>query len=163
MAQIPNSVPLTGVIAPTDSADRFPVTDPIYGIDGLRCVPSSLERDAIPNERRRHGMLVFTQADGRYWTLQANGTWLEFTVNAASLNTLITNIVNSLLPAPVTTPATVSTVVTSLNWNKLTEGNPADALVSRPEITLQFGTEQDEQPDKQKPRAEARHTTHSGK
>ena len=123
MAQIPNSVPLTGVIAPTDSADRFPVTDPIYGIDGLRCVSTSAERDAIPDERKRHGMLVFTQDDGRYWSLQPNGGWLEFTVNADTLHILITNIVTGMLPAP----AAAITTSPAVSWSKITEGNPVDA------------------------------------
>lgn len=81
MASIPNSVPLTGVIAPTDTADRYPVLDPLYGIDGLRSVANTAERDAIPTERRREGMLVYTRADGKYWKLGnnlSNMSWAEF-------------------------------------------------------------------------------------
>ena len=80
MASIPNSVPLTGVIAPTDTADRYPVLDPLYGIDGLRSVASIAERDAIPTERRREGMLVYTRSDRKYWHLGYslhNNNWVE--------------------------------------------------------------------------------------
>lgn len=85
MASIPNSVALTGVIAPTDTADRYPVLDPLYGIDGLRSVANLAERDAIPTERRREGMLVYTRADGKYWKLGAtlaNSSWSEFSGGA---------------------------------------------------------------------------------
>ncbi len=81
MAQIPNSVPLTGVVAPTDELDTFPVIDPLFGIDGLRSVADLATRDAITSERRREGMLVYTRADKKYWTLGedlSNASWIEF-------------------------------------------------------------------------------------
>jgi hypothetical protein len=81
MAQIPNSVPLTGLLAPTDEADTFPVTDLIYGIDGLRAVADVAERDAIATPRRREGMLVYTRFEGKYWKLGvdlSNASWTEF-------------------------------------------------------------------------------------
>ena len=81
MAQIPNSVPLTGVVAPTDDQDTFPVIDPLYGIDGLRSVATLAERDAIASDRRREGMLVYTRSDKKYWTLGedlSNASWAEF-------------------------------------------------------------------------------------
>lgn len=75
MAAIPGSVSVTGVLAPTDTTDTYAVTDPVYGIDGLRSVSDHAARNAIPNARRRFGMLVFTQSDQMYWTLKV-GSWL---------------------------------------------------------------------------------------
>ncbi len=55
---IPGTVPVGGIFAPTDITDEYPVSDPIYAIDGLRNVASLSERNAIPELRRRAGMLV---------------------------------------------------------------------------------------------------------
>jgi len=69
MSAIPGSVSVTGLMAPTDSTDTYAVTDQQYGIDGLRSVADHTTRNAITTARRRYGMLVFTQNDGLYWTL----------------------------------------------------------------------------------------------
>lgn len=74
MSAIPGSVPVAGFIAPTDSVDVYPVIDPIWGIDGLRSVADAAARDAITQERRREGMVVFTQDTSEYWTLLP-GPW----------------------------------------------------------------------------------------
>ena len=81
MAQIPNSVPLTGLVAPTDDKDDYAVIDPIYGIDGLRSVQDLAARDVISMPRRREGMLVYTRSDKKYWQLGpdlSNAAWQEF-------------------------------------------------------------------------------------
>ena len=69
MAQIPGSIPVTGFIAPTDSTDTYPVTDAIYGVDGYRSVSDKTERNNITLERRREGMLVYTQDTKDVWRL----------------------------------------------------------------------------------------------
>lgn len=74
MSLIPGTIPVTGTFAPTDSTDDYAVTDPIYGIDGLRNVADKTVRNAIPSNRRRAGMLVGTQDDGNYWQLLP-GPW----------------------------------------------------------------------------------------
>lgn len=74
MAAIPGSISVTGILAPTDTTDTYAVTDTNYGIDGLRSVADSTVRNAIPDARRRFGMLVFTQSDQSYWSLKA-GPW----------------------------------------------------------------------------------------
>ncbi|MDG1950784.1 MAG: hypothetical protein P8J32_08295 [bacterium] len=59
MAAIPGSVRVTGILAPTDSADTYPVTDAQYGLDGLRNFTgdtSSLTN--ITAQRRRAGMIA---------------------------------------------------------------------------------------------------------
>jgi hypothetical protein len=58
MASIPGSVPLTGFIAPTDTADTFAVIDMIYARGGYRVVDDESERNSITQDRRRVGMLV---------------------------------------------------------------------------------------------------------
>lgn len=78
MAQIPGSIPITGLLATTDSTDSYAIIDPQYGIDGLRNVANHTERNNIPLLRRREGMLVGTLDDGFYWRLTAStgsNTW----------------------------------------------------------------------------------------
>jgi hypothetical protein len=74
MSLIPGSIPITGFIAPTDSTDTYAVTDALYGIDGLRNVQSYSDRNTIPIERRRSGMIVGIIEDNTYWKLK-NQTW----------------------------------------------------------------------------------------
>lgn len=79
MAKIPGSVPFTGLVAPTDTTDTYPVVDPLYGIDGLRSVPTMVERDAITPQRRRFGMIVFVQSPASYWRLESDlTTWSAY-------------------------------------------------------------------------------------
>jgi hypothetical protein len=69
MALIPGSIPVTGFIAPTDTSDTYAVTDAIYGIDGLRNVPTYADMYNISLERRREGMIVGIMSDNTYWKL----------------------------------------------------------------------------------------------
>lgn len=91
MAAIAGSVTVTGFIAPTDTTDTYPVTDAVYGIDGLRSVADATARNAIPDARRRYGMIVFTQDNNKYWQLQAspwsgtNTDWVEVTFASSSI------------------------------------------------------------------------------
>lgn len=67
---IPGTIPLSGTLAPFGLTDTYPITDAVYGIDGLRNVADNIERNAIPDERRREGMLVGTLDSGNYWRLK---------------------------------------------------------------------------------------------
>jgi len=81
MANIPGSVRLTGFIAPTDSTDTFPVTDPTWGLGGLRRVSGTTERDLISTGRRESGMLVYSESDDNYYKLGSgltNSDWSIF-------------------------------------------------------------------------------------
>lgn len=69
MSLIPGSIPVTGFIAPTDTTDTYAVTDAIYGIDGLRNVPTYTDMYDISLERRRAGMIVGIISDNTYWKL----------------------------------------------------------------------------------------------
>lgn len=71
MAGYTGSIPVTGVIAPTDTNDRYPVIDPLFGVDGLRNVATENDMYAIPYERRREGMIVGSQDTGSYYKLSA--------------------------------------------------------------------------------------------
>jgi hypothetical protein len=52
---------VSGTVEPVSLVDNYPVIDPLYGIDGLRCVASLSEMYNIPIERRRGGMIVGVQ------------------------------------------------------------------------------------------------------
>ena len=75
---IPGGVQVGGFISPSSTGDSYPVTDPTYGLGGLRTVGSTAERDAIPNPRREEGMIVFVTDNSTYYGLSggiANGDW----------------------------------------------------------------------------------------
>jgi hypothetical protein len=62
-------VTVTGFIAPSSSGDTYAVIDPFYGIDGLRSVANSTERNAITTLRRRMGMMAYQQDTDTYYKL----------------------------------------------------------------------------------------------
>lgn len=79
---IPNTVTLTGKIAPTSEIDTYPVTDPQYGLGGLRSVGSTADRNAIPQERREEGMMVYVRDTDAFYALiggTADTNWILFT------------------------------------------------------------------------------------
>lgn len=92
---IPGTVTVTSIIAPTSTGDTYPVIDPRYGIDGLRNVSTNVERNAIPNDRRKQGMIVGVDSTGStktdYWTLLPSpwtGTdadWTAFTSGSGGI------------------------------------------------------------------------------
>jgi hypothetical protein len=65
-------IPFSGLITTSAPSDTYAVTDALLGIDGLRSVPSKAARNAITTERRRQGMMVFCQDDGKYYSLNAS-------------------------------------------------------------------------------------------
>jgi hypothetical protein len=69
MAGYSGSIPVTGFIAPADTSDSYAVIDPLYGIDGLRNVPTVADLHTIPASRRRAGMVVGIQLTGAYYKL----------------------------------------------------------------------------------------------
>jgi hypothetical protein len=81
MASITGGVPLGGFVSPTDTEDTFAVTNPTYGLGGLRNVADTTTRNAIPTDRREQGMLVFVQNESVYYGLSggiANTDWAVF-------------------------------------------------------------------------------------
>jgi len=80
MATIPGAVPVGGFFAPTDSTDVYPVTDPTWGLGGLRTVANLTERDAITTERREEGMAVYVVSETKRYVLEGgitNAHWVH--------------------------------------------------------------------------------------
>jgi hypothetical protein len=73
MAKIPGTVGLGGKIAPKDENDKYPVTDPRYGLGGLRTVANLTERNSIPYPRREVGMLVYVTSESGYFKMLSVG------------------------------------------------------------------------------------------
>lgn len=75
-------VEVVGFISPTDPLDTYPVIDPLYGIDGFRNVNNLTELNAIPNLRRRAGMVVGVSGGTQYYRLNPSpwtGTITDWT------------------------------------------------------------------------------------
>ena len=70
---------VSGTVEPVSLVDNYPVIDPMFGIDGLRCVTSTSEMYNLPLERRRGGMIVGVQdilnTTTTYYKLKPGVTW----------------------------------------------------------------------------------------
>ncbi len=110
------SVPVTGTISTTGSGDTYATTDPLTGIDSWRSVADHTARNAITTLRRRQGMAVWTQSDGKLWTLNAapwagdDTDWTEFTGSGGSgtvttVSVVTANGVSGTVATATTTPA----------------------------------------------------------
>jgi hypothetical protein len=85
MAKIPNSIGITGLLAPKDSADKYAIYDAQFMKGGLHSVTTIAERDALPTERRAVGMLCAVADDGlgraKVYQLVGgitNASWVDF-------------------------------------------------------------------------------------
>lgn len=78
MAKYIGGVPITGYISPTDTSDTFATHDSVLGRGGLREVANLAERDAIPGDRRRIGMLVYVINESKYYALFGDTTNLSW-------------------------------------------------------------------------------------
>lgn len=78
MAKYIGGVPITGFISPTDTSDTFATHDSVLGRGGLREVANLVERDAIPSDRRRIGMLVYVIIEEKYYALFGDTTNLSW-------------------------------------------------------------------------------------
>jgi len=87
MAEILNSVPIAGFIAPTDSTDVYPSHDAQYGRGGLRSVADNTARDAITSDRRAEGMFVYVNSTSTLYVLDSDlTTWNEFSSGGSDTN-----------------------------------------------------------------------------
>jgi hypothetical protein len=80
---ITDTVTVAGPIAPTSISDTYPVTDPKYGLGGLRTVANQTERDGISTERRQVGMFVYQNSNNAYYTLVGgtdNANWRQVVI-----------------------------------------------------------------------------------
>jgi hypothetical protein len=88
MASITGGIPFIGFISPTDEGDQYPVTNPKYGLGGLRTVGLTTDLYTIPQERRERGMIVHTVQDGKYYHLYdgtADSDWQELSLGGGSV------------------------------------------------------------------------------
>lgn len=87
MTAIPGSIRVTGFIAPSDSADTYAVTDDVYHRGGFRPVANVTARDAITEDRRKVGMLVYCVAEDTYYqctVATTPPTWVEASMDGSS-------------------------------------------------------------------------------
>ena len=80
MPPIPGTVTLFQPIAPSATGDIYPTHFSKYGLGGLQSVGSTAERNAITNERREVGMLVYVSSLNKYYSLvgsTSNTGWQE--------------------------------------------------------------------------------------
>jgi len=86
---IPQTFTVIAPVAPSSNTDTYPVTLPIYGKGGLRTVANINERNAIFDERRERGMLVYVESDSKYYTLTngiTNNNWQQVTLVNTDVN-----------------------------------------------------------------------------
>lgn len=76
MAGYLNTIPLNAPIAPRDTRSRYPTHWDQFGLGGYRTVDLLSERDAIPNERKKEGMLVYVVENDSTYRLTL-GLWEE--------------------------------------------------------------------------------------
>jgi hypothetical protein len=69
MSVVPGIV-LGGPAVPTDDMDTYPVTDPRWGLGGMRTVATTADRNAIPVQRLQRLMFVGVEADGVTYRLK---------------------------------------------------------------------------------------------
>lgn len=128
MAKIDNTVPVAGLIAPLDSADKYPVFDPQFGLGGLRTVATTTDRNNITDLRREVGMFVHVSADSKYYTLSGgvtNNDWVEVTglFGSTTTSTVTANLAVGALAIGDTIPAG-STLQSIIEKIVLTTYNP---------------------------------------
>ena len=68
---IANTVTVLSPIAPTSELDTYPVTNPKYGLGGLRAILGTGTDTLanIPADRRQQGMMVYNISTGYYYIL----------------------------------------------------------------------------------------------
>lgn len=71
----------------TNGVASYPTHIDSLGRGGYMSLPTATDRDAIPNLRRKYGMLVFVQADGKIYKLNAptltNADWVELSFGSS--------------------------------------------------------------------------------
>ena len=75
---------IISMIVPTNHADTYATHDSFYGKGGWREVNTLDERNAIPEERRRIGMVVYVRETFKAYLLKnslSNAGWVPFNVD----------------------------------------------------------------------------------
>ena len=98
-------MPITGYISvglpigPNVDNDPYFVTNPRYGLGGLRSVGNTAERNAIISERRELGMMVYVSGNNKFYYLSGgtgNSYWIEFTGGSTGAVTSISGTPNEI-------------------------------------------------------------------
>lgn len=96
-------VGIMGFLSPMDTLDTYAVTDPLYGVDGLRNVDQESDLDLISYERRRPGMIVGVNGGLKYFKLKNNfwsfnsSDWEEIFFLSSSQLEVLNNLSNNIL------------------------------------------------------------------
>lgn len=81
-------------IGTVNTTDNAYVTDPQFGLGGVRSVGTTADRDGIKNNRRQTGMIVYVQGENKYYSLvgsTGNTAWTEFKGESVMTTTANTN------------------------------------------------------------------------
>ncbi len=95
-------------IVPRDTLDRYPTHKEEHGQGGYRTVDTFIERDSLPQERLKLGMLVNVLEDGKKYELISisnpltNDNWLEFKTGT---DAPIINALEDIQDVPTPEPA----------------------------------------------------------
>lgn len=74
-------------LGPNTETDPVFITDPQYGLGGLRTVGTTAERNTIVAARRQVGMMVYVSGEDKYYSLiggTANANWVEFSIGVGT-------------------------------------------------------------------------------
>jgi hypothetical protein len=74
-------------LGPNTETDPVFITDPQYGLGGLRTVETIQKRNEIVTARRQVGMMVYVQEDDNYYSLIGgidNSNWVEFSIGVGT-------------------------------------------------------------------------------
>jgi hypothetical protein len=82
-------------IGPNVDNDPYFVTNPRYGLGGLRTVGNTAERDSIISQRREIGMMVYVSGNNKFYYLSGgtgNSYWTEFTGSSGGGGGAVTGV-----------------------------------------------------------------------
>lgn len=133
MSIIPGGVRLTGYIVPNDSADTFPVTNPIYGLGGLRTVDTLTDRDSITSQRREEGMLVYVKEDGQYYQMLSgltNGDWVNLNWSTPVSTSILVDATGANSYSGTATPSITGYSVGTIYLTSFNQVNTAAATIN---------------------------------
>lgn len=132
---------LAAKIVPSDSNDTYPTHVDSYGQGGYRCVATLSERNAISNDRRKPGMLVYVEEDDVVYKLGLDGSWLPLMASGAvnigtteqqSENVNILTVSFPLDGTSIRIPKQDNGITNSVNAYVVdADNNPVDVIVSQ--------------------------------
>lgn len=109
---IKNTLKITAPISPYSENDTYPTHDSKYGNGGYHEVKTIEERNAIPESRRKIGMMVCVQEPTQVWYVLQNG--IENS-NYVDFSTILSGINYGNLIVLVDEPSTPSSTTVWLN------------------------------------------------